>query len=314
MYCWKSHLYDIKIVKKEAFRMKKLICAFLLAFLLVIGCGKKDDSKIVAEIDGEKITLSEFNRELDKIPMELKMFVATQMGKRNYLERLIMKRLLIKEAKKENIEKEKEFQERLSEIKDQLLIEMLLKKKLVQDVKIDEGEIKKYYEAHKEEFKKPEEINTRHILLKTEEEAKQVQERLTKGEDFIELAKRYSIDPSAKTTGGEIGFHPRGSLVPEYEEEAFKLKRVGQVSGIVKTRFGYHIIRLEGVKPPSYATYEEVKELIRQKLIQEKQGQLLENYINELKKNAKIKVNEEIFKEEKPSEKESPKSPEKPKK
>jgi peptidyl-prolyl cis-trans isomerase C len=314
MYCWKSHLYDIKIVKKEAFRMKKLICAFLLAFLLIIGCGKKDDSKIVAEIDGEKITLSEFNRELDKIPMELKMFVATQMGKRNYLERLIMKRLLIKEAKKENIEKEKEFQERLSEIKDQLLIEMLLKKKLVQDVKIDEGEIKKYYEAHKEEFKKPEEINTRHILLKTEEEAKQVQERLTKGEDFIELAKRYSIDPSAKTTGGEIGFHPRGSLVPEYEEEAFKLKRVGQVSGIVKTRFGYHIIRLEGVKPPSYATYEEVKELIRQKLIQEKQGQLLENYINELKKNAKIKVNEEIFKEEKPSEKESPKSPEKPKK
>jgi len=314
MYCWKSHLYDIKIVKKEAFRMKKLICAFLLAFLLIIGCGKKDDSKIVAEIDGEKITLSEFNRELDKIPMELKMFVATQMGKRNYLERLIMKRLLIREAKKENIEKEKEFQERLSEIKDQLLIEMLLKKKLVQDVKIDEGEIKKYYEAHKEEFKKPEEINTRHILLKTEEEAKQVQERLTKGEDFIELAKRYSIDPSAKTTGGEIGFHPRGSLVPEYEEEAFKLKRVGQVSGIVKTRFGYHIIRLEGVKPPSYATYEEVKELIRQKLIQEKQGQLLENYINELKKNAKIKVNEEIFKEEKPSEKESPKSPEKPKK
>jgi len=294
--------------------MKKLICAFLLAFLLIIGCGKKDDSKIVAEIDGEKITLSEFNRELDKIPMEVKMFVATQMGKRNYLERLIMKRLLIKEAKKENIEKEKEFQERLSEIKDQLLIEMLLKKKLVQDVKIDEGEIKKYYEAHKEEFKKPEEINTRHILLKTEEEAKQVQERLTKGEDFIELAKRYSIDPSAKTTGGEIGFHPRGSLVPEYEEEAFKLKRVGQVSGIVKTRFGYHIIRLEGVKPPSYATYEEVKELIRQKLIQEKQGQLLENYINELKKNAKIKVNEEIFKEEKPSEKESPKSPEKPKK
>jgi peptidyl-prolyl cis-trans isomerase C len=314
MYCWKSHLYDIKILKKEAFRMKKLICAFLLAFLLIIGCGKKDDSKIVAEIDGEKITLSEFNRELDKIPMEVKMFVATQMGKRNYLERLIMKRLLIKEAKKENIEKEKEFQERLSEIKDQLLIEMLLKKKLVQDVKIDEGEIKKYYEAHKEEFKKPEEINTRHILLKTEEEAKQVQERLTKGEDFIELAKRYSIDPSAKTTGGEIGFHPRGSLVPEYEEEAFKLKRVGQVSGIVKTRFGYHIIRLEGVKPPSYATYEEVKELIRQKLIQEKQGQLLENYINELKKNAKIKVNEEIFKEEKPSEKESPKSPEKPKK
>lgn len=293
--------------------MKKLLLLLVVTFIL-FSCGKKDDSKVVAEINGDKITLQEFNRELDKIPMELKMFVATQMGKKNYLERLIVKRLLLMEAKKENIEKEKEYQERLSEIKEQLLIEMLLKKKLIKEVKIDEDEIKKYYEAHREEFKKPQEINTRHILLKSEQEAKQVQEKLTKGEDFIELAKKYSIDPSAKTTGGEIGFHPKGALVPEYEEEAFKLKRVGQISGIVKTRFGYHIIRLEGVKPASYASYDEVKELIKQRLIQERQGQLLENYLSELKKSAKIKINEEVFKEEKSGEKESQQAPEKPKK
>ncbi|MCX7856550.1 MAG: peptidyl-prolyl cis-trans isomerase [Deltaproteobacteria bacterium] len=278
--------------------MKRTFFA-LLVILIIFGCGKKKDSKIVAEIDGEKITVQEFNKELDKIPMELKMLVATQVGKKNYLERLIMKKLLLKEAKKENIEEEKEFKDRLSDIKDQLLIEMLLKKKLVTDVKIDETEIKKYYEQHKDEFKKPQEINTRHILLRTEEEARQVQEKLAKGEDFIELAKKYSIDPSAKNTGGEIGFHPKGALVPEYEEEAFKLKRVGQVSGIVKSRFGYHIIRLEGVKPASYASFEEVKEIIRQKLIQERQGQLLENYLSELKKKAKITINEEFFKEDK---------------
>lgn len=283
----------------------RLLILFLCA-TLAFSCGKKEDSRVLAEIDGEKITLSEFTRELDKIPLELKMFVLSQVGKKNYLERMITKKLLLREAKKEGIEKEKEFQERLSELREQLLIEMLLKKKITTDFRIDDAELKKYYEAHKEEFKRPPEINTRHILLKTEEEARQIQEKLMKGEDFVELAKKYSIDPAAKVTGGELGYHPRGSLVPEYEEEAFKLKKVGQISGIVKSRFGYHLIRLEGIKPPSYAKFDEVKELIRQRMIQEKQGEILQKYIEDLKKNAKIKINEDLLKDEKAEPKPAP--------
>lgn len=283
----------------------RLLILFLCA-TLAFSCGKKEDSRVLAEIDSEKITLSEFTRELDKIPLELKMFVLSQVGKKNYLERMITKKLLLREAKKEGIEKEKEFQERLSELREQLLIEMLLKKKITTDFRIDDAELKKYYEAHKEEFKRPPEINTRHILLKTEEEARQIQEKLMKGEDFVELAKKYSIDPAAKVTGGELGYHPRGSLVPEYEEEAFKLKKVGQISGIVKSRFGYHLIRLEGIKPPSYAKFDEVKELIRQRMIQEKQGEILQKYIEDLKKNAKIKINEDLLKDEKVEQKPAP--------
>lgn len=283
----------------------RLLILFLCA-TLAFSCGKKEDSRVLAEIDGEKITLSEFTRELDRIPLELKMFVLSQVGKKNYLERMITKKLLLREAKKEGIEKEKEFQERLSELREQLLIEMLLKKKITTDFRIDDAELKKYYEAHKEEFKRPPEINTRHILLKTEEEARQIQEKLMKGEDFVELAKKYSIDPAAKVTGGELGYHPRGSLVPEYEEEAFKLKKVGQISGIVKSRFGYHLIRLEGIKPPSYAQFDEVKELIRQRMIQEKQGEILQKYIEDLKKNAKIKINEDLLKDEKVEQKPAP--------
>ncbi len=73
--------------------------------------------------------------------------------------------------------------------------------------------------------------------MKTEEEAKQIKEKLQNGEDFVELAKKYSIDPNAKTTGGEVGFHPKGTVLPEYEEAAFKLAKVGQVSGIVKSQY-----------------------------------------------------------------------------
>lgn len=278
--------------------MKKIfICLFLA--LLVISCAKKDDGKVLATIDGDKITLQEFNKELDKIPMNMKMLVASESGKKNYLDRLVVKKLLLKEAAKAKIESEKDFQERVNDIKEQLLIETLLKKKITADTQMSEDDVKKYYEDHKEEFRKDREINTRHILLKTEEEAKQVQSKLQKGEDFTELAKKYSIDPNVRQSGGEIGFQPKGSLIPEYESAAFKLTKVGQVSGIVKTQFGYHIIRLEGVKPPSYVPLEEVKDFIKQKNAQEKQKEVLEKYIEELKKNAKITIDESLLKEDK---------------
>ncbi|MCX8110013.1 MAG: peptidylprolyl isomerase, partial [Syntrophorhabdaceae bacterium] len=278
--------------------MKKIIILFF-AVSMIFSCSKTDSSKVLATIDNEKITIEEFNKDIDKIPVNMKMMVATESGKKNYLDKLIIKKLLLREAKKENIEKEKEFQDRLSEIKEQLVLETLLKKKINLDSQITEEDMKKYYEKNKETFKREREINTRHILLNTEEEARQIQDKLAKGEDFAELARRYSIDPSAKANGGEIGFHPKGSLLPEYEDAAFKLKKVGQTSGIVKTKFGYHIIKLEGIKPPSYVPYEEVKDYIKQKLAQEKQTQALEKYIKDLKQGAKITINEDLLKDTK---------------
>jgi parvulin-like peptidyl-prolyl isomerase len=163
---------------------------------------------------------------------------------------------------------------------------------------MNDEELKKYYDAHKEEFKKEGEIGTRHILVKTQDEAKQIMAQIQKGEDFADLARKYSIDPNAKTSGGEIGFHPRGTLVPEYEAAAFKLKKVGQISPITKTQFGYHIIKLEGMKPPTYVPFEEVKDFIKQKVGQEKQKELFEKYVADLKKAAKITINEQVLKAE----------------
>ena len=278
--------------------MKKLFICLLLLFF-VISCSKKENGTVLATIDGEDISLQEFNKELDKIPANMKMLVATQTGKKNYLDRLIIKRLLLKEAKKEKVESEKDFQDRLSDIKDQLLIESVLKKKITADTKITDEDLKKYYDANKEAFKKDKEINTRHILLKSDEEAKQVLAKLQKGEDFAELAKKYSIDPQAAQSGGELGYHPKGTLMPEYEEAASKLAKVGQISGIVRTKYGFHIIKLEGTRPAAYVPFDEVKEFVKQKIAQEKQTELLDKYVNDLKKDAKITIKEELLKEEK---------------
>ncbi|MCX5802279.1 MAG: peptidylprolyl isomerase [Proteobacteria bacterium] len=290
--------------------MKKFVI-FLLIVLFIFSCSKKEGGKVLVTIDNDTITLEEFNKELDRIPINMKMLVATESGKKSYLDRLIVKRLLLREAKKEKVDNEKDFQEKLTDIKEQLLMESLLKKKINVDSKTTDVDLKKYYDTHKEDFKREKEINTRHILLKTEEEAKQIQSRLLKGEDFVELAKQYSIDPNAKTTGGEIGFHPKGTLLPEYEGVAFKLSKAGQISGIVKTQFGYHIIRLEGMKAPSYVPFDEVKDFIKQKISQEKQKEILEKYIEDLKKAAKITINEELLKAEKPEKQDKQEKPEK---
>lgn len=282
--------------------MKKIVI-LLCMVCCIVACAKKDGGKILATIDNEVITLEEFNRELDKIPTNMKMLVASESGKKSYLDRLIVKKLLLREASKEKIEKQKDFEERLADLREQLIIESLLKKKIAAESTQTNEDLKQYYEKNKERFKREREINTRHILLKTEEEAKQVLNRLVNGEDFVELARQYSIDPNAKSTGGEIGFHPKGSLLPEYEAEAFKLNKIGQVSGIVKTQFGYHIIRLEGVRPPSYVPFDEVKDFIKQQISQEKQKEIIEKYIEDLKKSAKITINDALLKDEKKDEK-----------
>jgi peptidyl-prolyl cis-trans isomerase C len=277
--------------------MKKVLILFCLV-LLFFGCAKKEEGKTLATIDGEKITLEEFNKELERIPANMKMLVLTQSGKQSFLDRYIVKRLLMEEAKKENIEKEKEYQDRLVDIREQLVIESLLKKKVATNINPSEEELKSYYEKNKEKFKTGQEIATRQILVKTEKEAKELRGKLDKGEDFADLARRFSIDPSAKSTGGDIGFHAKGTLPPEYEAATSKLTKVGQITPPVKTQLGYHIIQLQGMKPPAYTPYEEVKDFIKQRIVQEQQNDVLGKYVADLKAKAKITINAELLKGE----------------
>lgn len=209
--------------------MKKWLILPLIAFALV-ACTKKEQGKTLATVNDEVITMEQFSTELDKIPTNMKMLVVSQSGKRNFLDRLVVKKLLLREAKKEDIEKNKEFQDRLADIKDQLIIESLLKKKVQLNLNLTDGDLKKYYDSNREQFKRDQEIETSQIVLKTEQEAKEIQGKLIKGESFEELARTYSVDPSAKATGGKIGYHPKGTLIPEYEQAAFKLTKVGQLS------------------------------------------------------------------------------------
>ena len=125
-------------------------------------------------------------------------------------------------------------------IKKELLIQKY-KDDYINNLKISNEDAKKYFEENKDSFIK---IRASHILLKTEDEAKKVEERLKKGEKFNDLAYELSIDKVSAAKGGDLGYFTKGQMVEEFDNAAFALK-VGEVSGIVKTDYGFHIIKVD---------------------------------------------------------------------
>jgi peptidyl-prolyl cis-trans isomerase C len=185
-----------------------------------------------------------------------------------------------------------------TQIKKGLAIDELLKTNVVKEIEVTEEESQKYYRENPEDFHQAEQVKASHILIKVEpaaEEAKKtealkkieaVQGKLEKGDSFADLAKTYSEGPS-KSQGGDLGYFKRGQMVKPFEDAAFSLD-VDQVSGVVETQFGYHIIKVTDKKPASTSTYPEVKDQLQQQLKRQKTQQAVEKYVDDLRKEAKI--------------------------
>ncbi len=187
-----------------------------------------------------------------------------------------------------------------NQISKQLAMKKLIDETVVPKVSVSDEEVKKYYDEHPDDFKMPEQVRASHILKKVEANASQadkdkakkaltdLQQRIKKGEDFAELAKQNSDCPSAPR-GGDLGFFPRGQMVAPFETAAFALKP-GELSDIVETQFGYHLIKVTDKKAPSTLTFEESKERIMQYLKQQKVSDQVSKYIEGLKSKADIKI------------------------
>jgi len=140
-----------------------------------------------------------------------------------------------------------------------------LREEVVGEIPLTDEELRAYFEANRETYDIPERIRAAHILLEDEPTALGVIRQLEAGADFAETAGVQSADPGSAGQGGDLGWFGRGQMVPEFEAAAFALE-VGETSGIVKTEFGYHIIRLVDRRPPYVATFEDVSERVRDDL------------------------------------------------
>jgi foldase protein PrsA len=197
------------------------------------------------------------------------------------------------------------------EVEDGLLVRQVADA-LTSDIKVTDEEAKAYYDSHSEEFDKPEEVRVRHILVKDKATAEKLLADLKGGADFATLAKANSEDPGSKNDGGDLGFFSRGRMVPEFEDVAFKLKP-GELSGIVQTQFGFHI--LQGVEhhDARHVPFDEAKPKIAETLSEGRKDKVLSKWLEDQKKAAKITYAPGYAPTPKPTPKPSPKPTPKPK-
>jgi peptidyl-prolyl cis-trans isomerase C len=185
-----------------------------------------------------------------------------------------------------------------SQIQRGLAIRELIDQNIANKVVITDEASNAYYTANPQLFREPEQVKASHILIKVEPTADDaaktaarkkitdIQQKLKGGGDFAELAKENSEGPSA-ARGGDLGYFKRGQMVKPFEDAAFSMK-TSEVSGLVETRFGYHLIKVYDKKPEQTLAYEEVKDKIAQRLKQEQIEKAATLYVDNLKKGAKV--------------------------
>ncbi|HIP19156.1 MAG TPA: peptidylprolyl isomerase [Sulfurovum sp.] len=207
-------------------------------------------------------------------------------------QRLVEKILFTELAKKEGVENDPEFKAAIEKIKEELLVNVWMKKQLDSTL-VSDSEAKEFYEKNKDKFKQPETVTASHILVKTEDEAKAIIEELKplKGaalkEKFVVLAKAKSTGPSGPK-GGDLGTFTQGQMVPEFAKAVWALKDGTVTLEAVKTQFGYHVIYLEKKNPAIALPYDAVKEKIIQSLKQKQFAVKVAEVAKELKSKAKI--------------------------
>jgi peptidyl-prolyl cis-trans isomerase C len=231
---------------------------------------------------------------MENLPPYLKPMTETAEGKKEMLETMVIRELILQQAKKEGVENSPAVAEKLEELKKRLVVEAYLKKKVEEKSTISDADLQKFYDENKDKFKSGDQIKASHILVKDEKTAQEILAKLKSGGSFEELAKKHSMD-SAGAKGGDLGWFGKGSMLPEFEKAAFGLKE-GELSGIVKTKFGFHIIKLTGKRAAGQREFADVKEQIKAALLPTKQQEVFKTLKEELKKSSKYTIKEDVLK------------------
>jgi peptidyl-prolyl cis-trans isomerase C len=294
--------------------MKRSLSLFSLALALTLGVAltagmphlaraQKQDDPVLARVNGVEIKQSD----VDIADADIGQSLPQPPGdarKEAIVAYLIDVAILAQAASAKKLETSPEYVSRLAYAKNKVLMETLLND--ITKTAATEAEMKKLYDESVAKMQPEEEVRARHILVKTEAEAKDVLAKVKGGADFEKLAREISIDPSAKANGGDLEYFSKGQMVAEFSEAAFKLDK-GQVSEPVKTQFGFHIIKVEDKRTKPLPKYDEVKEQVQAFVVRKAQAEL----IMKLRTEAKI---ENLVKKEAPAAPPAPPAKAEPKK
>lgn len=269
--------------------------------------------RIVATVNGDPITLGEFLERLSRSGFRSDKELSYEV-KKDFLNRLIEQKMMLKEAQRRRIQvglpeinerisslvgtQAKDIKEIISaqgidfeqwkaDIWENMMIEKLLAREVDRHVTISPTEVKRYYNEHASEFVRPEQVRARQIVVMSEGEAVAILDQLARGADFAALARQKSTAPEG-ANGGDLGFFAFGDMPHEFNE-VFRLNPK-EVSGVVKSPYGFHIFKLEERRPAGKRSLEEVYKEIESRLYQEKQEKRHRQWLNELRSRTKFEV------------------------
>ena len=261
------------------------------------------DPKVVARIGNKIITVADFNKILTYYDAEQRAQIEKNpQAKPTILWQTVQGLVIAGLAREKGFDKRPEIKGQLEMITNNFLAFQYLQKEVISKVKVTEKDAKAYYDKNPDLFKSPEQVKARHILIqvpkeasdedkkKQKEKADEVLKKVKAGEDFTKLAAETSDDPGTKSKGGELGFFSKGSMVPAFEQVAFSLKP-GEVSELVETEFGFHVIKVDEKKEAVSEPFETIKEKVTKQVLREKQEAKVTEFVEQALKKAKVMMN-----------------------
>jgi peptidyl-prolyl cis-trans isomerase C len=261
--------------------MKILTLLAVSALVFVNTWPARAEDKVIIVINGHEIKTSEVEIAAEDIALQLGDLPA-KLRYPFLIEYLVERHLLAQAAVKQGVAETEEYKQRLAFYQAKALRDAYFNSTIKPSV--TDEEVKAAYEKEASKVKVSERVRARHILVQTEKEAKDVLARLNKGEKFEDIAKQVSLDGS-KDYGGDLGYFSAEEMVPEFSKAAFALK-IGDISGPVKTDYGWHVIKLEDRKQGGAQPFDQVKAGIKAVLMRKK----VQDAVSELRKQAKIEI------------------------
>ncbi|NTG42426.1 peptidylprolyl isomerase [Rhizobium rhizogenes] len=245
-----------------------------------------DDAKdpVVAKVGDVEIHQSELDLAIANLDPQLGQLPDDQK-KVAALSASIDVKLLAKDAAAEKLDQTPDFQSHMAYLRDRELHNAYFKAHVADGITDDE--VKARYDKEVAALPKQEEVHARHILVKTEDEAKAIIKELDAGKDFATLAKEKSTDPN-KADGGDLGYFAHGRMVKEFEDAAFALPVGSYTKTPVKSDFGWHVIKVEDKRVAPPPPFDQVKDQVRQLVMRDKYLELL----NKAKQNTKVAISD----------------------
>lgn len=276
--------------------MKRYYAAWILGLLL---SAPMASAAVLATVNGDEITSEEVNKVLlegtqgrfDSLPADKQNELRQRI-----IEGMIAQELVYDDAQRTGVLDSKEYKQELQVLMDRMKVQLAAKiweQNQFEAIKVDAKEVKAYYDANPDEFVDKEKIHARHILVKTEADADAIIKSMRglNGDklrtEFIAQAKSKSTGPSA-AKGGDLGYFPRGQMVPSFNDAAFAMKEGTISTSPVQSQFGYHVIYVEDKKAAKKLGFDEVKNFIEQRLKMDKFKAYMEKKMNDLRSKAKI--------------------------